>query len=357
MNNQLAKFVWQKGDIQVLRGLGGPGSGNFGHVGRPGEIGGSSSVAGGTVSGGVWTRDPIVVDVPLYPGEEGYVPPPADLKKKGKVRELYTHGFNPAHSTELLGDPKAAEAYAEALVDKLPGEYDVTIRSSSYAGNTSVVVDLQRTKVDSDPDAEDERPDDFDFAGDSIHMQRIFEQDAEGKTQVHHDHFTIGEAITDQDIGKDVMRAQMDFYDKHGITKVDTEANIDVGGYAWARYGFQLAPSEVKVTKDRNGEWSTRFERMIDRQLGPGTTFSGEARRAITDTIEKHKNPNSGALDPKVVWALADLRTQRWPIINGKVVPTEHKLGAELLLDTHWDAEMDLKDPATRARAERYIGR
>ena len=41
------KFINVDGQVYFLRSQGGEGSGNFGHDGRPGEVGGSSSVGGG----------------------------------------------------------------------------------------------------------------------------------------------------------------------------------------------------------------------------------------------------------------------------------------------------------------------
>lgn len=42
--------MWNDGDVVVIRALGGAGSGNFGHSGRPGQIGGSSSEGGSSDS-------------------------------------------------------------------------------------------------------------------------------------------------------------------------------------------------------------------------------------------------------------------------------------------------------------------
>ena len=39
---QAERFAWKESDFAALRTLGGPGSGNFGHAGRPGEVGGSA---------------------------------------------------------------------------------------------------------------------------------------------------------------------------------------------------------------------------------------------------------------------------------------------------------------------------
>ena len=50
--------------------------------------------------------------------------------------------------------------------------------------------------------------------------------------------FKIEKAYTDSDIGKKVLAGNVAVYEKMGITSVGVTANIDVGGYAWAKYGY-----------------------------------------------------------------------------------------------------------------------
>ena len=54
----------------------------------------------------------------------------------------------------------------------------------------------------------------------------------------NHDVFTINGEGQGGGIGKQVLKTQFDEYEKMGVAKVEVHANIDVGGYAWARFGF-----------------------------------------------------------------------------------------------------------------------
>jgi hypothetical protein len=47
-----------------------------------------------------------------------------------------------------------------------------------------------------------------------------------------------GNKIQGHGIGKEVLARNVEFYQKIGLDQVDVHANIDVGGYAWAKYGY-----------------------------------------------------------------------------------------------------------------------
>lgn len=51
-------------------------------------------------------------------------------------------------------------------------------------------------------------------------------------------YFKLKSAQTGKDVGKTLLKANVDTYQKLGIAKVEVYANIDVGGYAWAKYGY-----------------------------------------------------------------------------------------------------------------------
>src|SRR5690349_21579569 len=53
-----------------------------------------------------------------------------------------------------------------------------------------------------------------------------------------HNVFTINGEGQGSGIAKQVLKAQFDEYEKLGVAEVAVHANIDVGGYAWARFGF-----------------------------------------------------------------------------------------------------------------------
>lgn len=62
----------------------------------------------------------------------------------------------------------------------------------------------------------------------------------DGKKIVEHQLLTIDPTIQGKDIGKRLLKAQLDFAQKAGMDEIRVHANIDRGGYAWARYGFKM---------------------------------------------------------------------------------------------------------------------
>lgn len=56
--------------------------------------------------------------------------------------------------------------------------------------------------------------------------------------EIEHDLFKLRKGVRGKGIGRQVTEATMDLYRRMGMSEVKVHANIDVGGYAWARMGF-----------------------------------------------------------------------------------------------------------------------
>jgi hypothetical protein len=52
------------------------------------------------------------------------------------------------------------------------------------------------------------------------------------------DYFQLNDAQTGRDVGKKLLAANVAKYQELGLDSVEVHANIDIGGYAWARYGY-----------------------------------------------------------------------------------------------------------------------
>jgi hypothetical protein len=97
------------------------------------------------------------------------------------------------------------------------------------------------------------------------------------------EYFKLNEDQEKKGIGKQMLAANMREYQKLGIAEVNVHANIDIGGYAWARYGY--------VPNDR--EWrnlASDIENKIDNLSGGGgfaATSWDELNSTQQDRIEK----------------------------------------------------------------------
>lgn len=152
---------------------------------------------------------------------------------------------------------------------------------------------------------------------------RHFLSDAVSNT-VYHDYFELVRTATGSGLGKNILRSSVDMWRHLGMKQVTLTANIDVGGYAWARYGF----------KPRADAWKD-LKRTVRDRVPDG--ISEESRAVVDAALESE--------DPRAIWSLADLRED----VDGQ------SLGKRLLLDTKWAGELDLEDAQAVQRFEAYV--
>jgi len=98
------------------------------------------------------------------------------------------------------------------------------------------------------------------------------------KNEAYSAYFKLEKAATGDDTGKRILGGNIETYEAMGIDTVKVTANIDVGGYAWAKYGYVPTASA----------WSTLsgdLERKLDRETEEGPSGSRH-RRSSGDTYE-----------------------------------------------------------------------
>ena len=96
------------------------------------------------------------------------------------------------------------------------------------------------------------------------------------KKEAYSAYFKLTKSATGDDTGKRILGGNIEAYEAMGITTVKVTANIDVGGYAWAKYGYVPTASA----------WSTlsgELERKLDRETGEG---GGGSSRGSGETTE-----------------------------------------------------------------------
>lgn len=93
---------------------------------------------------------------------------------------------------------------------------------------------------------------------------------------VYNSYFSIGNQHRDNGFARALNQQMFDFYTSRGFTKVHLSANIDVGGYAWARQGFDWhnTPWNVSdmvrdLTHSKNPDLAAEAKTMLDRLQDP----------------------------------------------------------------------------------------
>lgn len=165
-------------------------------------------------------------------------------------------------------------------------------------------------------------------------MDREFRFPPDSPPEVHHNMFELDSSAQGHGIAKDLLANSMQLYDRAGIGRIHLTAGLDVGGYAWAKYGF--LPKDSQATR---GLFS-RIKQKLD-----GLRGISEPTREVVRRLLK-----SG--EPRALWAIADLdgvTAER----RGERLP----LGKALLLGTCWKGVMNLDDPQARERFHNYISR
>jgi hypothetical protein len=158
--------------------------------------------------------------------------------------------------------------------------------------------------------------------------------------QVHHNLLDLGENVQGNDVGKNLLKSQVDLYNKMGLNSVHLNANIDIGSYAWARYGFEPENAREWGKIQRFGH--TRLSDYFEQQLPQ-------------DIVDQARNLLNSK-DPRAVYILANLRTPvniRWEDMGEIKNPT---LGKGLLIHSAWQGKLDLTNPEQMARFNSYVG-
>lgn len=156
---------------------------------------------------------------------------------------------------------------------------------------------------------------------DDIKIARTFTRGRSRTWSVEHTYF----AMADRHRGgaaRRMMRASVEIYDRLGVGRITVHANIDVGGYVWAKLGFAATdPAHIRAEL---------AEALKDN---PGCVIFAEANRVANESS-----------DDDLMYNLARLE------IEGL-----HSCGKSLLRGADWYGHATLKDPRHRARLARHF--
>jgi GNAT superfamily N-acetyltransferase len=244
-------------------------SGNYGHAGRPGKVGGS---APSTQSG---------------------------------IKNNLSEDFQETVFRDY--DPNAVSDGMLLSVDGLEGEwrdyydYDLGTETAQLVANRKT---------------------------DGFHISRTFYRE-EGELIVSHNRFAIPEDEQGQGIARKILSDSVDTYEQIGVSKIYTDANIDIGGYAWAKFGFKARdPEDLART-------------LLDKiRMDWQDDYLEDHIAHMTDLINRYRD------DSSLPWHVAGAR-----------LPNGDQVGKDLMMGTAWQAVLDLGDQESMVRFNRYVGR
>lgn len=158
-------------------------------------------------------------------------------------------------------------------------------------------------------------------AQDGVRIVRTFLRRRRSPWRVEHTLFVLG-AHHRGGAARRMLRASLEAYDGLGVARIDVHADIDVGGYVWARLGFAATmPDDVRDN--------------LARAAGadPGSDLLREAKRVA-----------EASDDDDLMYNLAAL-----------TVGTDRSCGKQLLAGSDWFGHANLADRRHRERIARHL--
>lgn len=110
----------------------------------------------------------------------------------------------------------------------------------------------------------------FDRKGNQVgETERVFRRDRDGTLWVYHAFLSLRPNVQGQGFAEAWNGKLMDWYSESGLDRIEVTANIDVGGYTWARQGFdfkgQAQQADIKQRLER--EMSRNTEKYTAEQV------------------------------------------------------------------------------------------
>lgn len=165
-------------------------------------------------------------------------------------------------------------------------------------------------------------------------LSRSVELDPEtGELVAHHAAFMKGEGAQRADYGKDVLRSHVKAWQDLGVSRIETSANINVGAYAWAKYGF--------TARDPQAFHDDITQALRDLRI------KGVVSLEESDAVKSIMSPD----DPTAPWRVADATYQ------GKKLGKTVLIGATADEDFAWAAELRFDDQQAMDRFWGYVGK
>lgn len=189
-----------------------------------------------------------------------------DFAQQGIHIDSYTATTSPAQQKEFLQfwDRKIGKSPAEFKKEYFAGgDGSMSIEYSPYDKSMNIDAFLHEPRT-RDQLAEVDETYHFDQA------------------KTHFDYFRVSSGKQGEGVMKPIIASAVERAQKMGFKKIDLLANIDVGGYAWARYGF--VPTE--------DEWRGLSRSLEYRIRGLGSGDDAESYEAsswdeLTDTAQR----------------------------------------------------------------------
>jgi GNAT superfamily N-acetyltransferase len=117
------------------------------------------------------------------------------------------------------------------------------------------------------------------------YIERRLWRDTANQLFAYHGYFKIAEDEQGRDHGKRIFAKTLQICQRLGVKWIDLDANIDMGGYVWARYGFVIRPFDKLRANGEPTEWPSLRQALLHKLenlvAGSPEAAVAEARRLL----------------------------------------------------------------------------
>lgn len=156
-------------------------------------------------------------------------------ESKSKISLQLENLYNQVKESEGIEKANMVTKFAtdvfKRLSETIPGILDgrkddttVLYESDAEFGGKSITINMGDPRY---------QPDEVRF-----NMKRVFIDNPDGTITVHNKALLLPERFQGTDVNKKMFADAISLYRSTNVKKVELVANVDVGGYAWFRYGF-----------------------------------------------------------------------------------------------------------------------
>lgn len=237
------------------------------------------------------------------------------IENKNVLKELLNTKYKNFNMTELIDD------FKEEIRTKL-GPAGLSATSFTAEGSGSGLIISVRK-------------------GRTLEMRRTFSIGSDNKPKVYHAYFKLSKTLQAGDFGKKLFRALNKQYINIGLSQISVTANIDVGGYAWGKYGFRTSEGESSArsllsgfTVGKSKEIKVSRTEKITYRI---TQQDVNDAKAVVDDFYR-RNPSNTPFPVKLLCG-----------INGG------KAGKVALMGMNWRGVIDLTNSEQKADFDNYI--
>lgn len=158
---------------------------------------------------------------------------------------------------------------------------------------------------------------------------RQFSRDDDGKLVAKHDYLTLDEQVQGQNMSQEFNRRLIDWYRQSGVDRIELTANIDVGGYSWARSGYNW--KRARTAEKVFYRLEKQLQKLEAGDVPPGMVDVPAQVAAAKELLERARTVPFGQLGYPTAYDVSELGRPQGATRNDKW------LGKLVLLGSSWN--------------------